>query len=263
MYWYPRRCEVEGCQETEGLLRCTGCKMVHYCSKEHQKEDWSTHKMDCKVFKRNGLQGCFYTDDEILARYPLKEPSTTKEVDGDKDKCRDENEDDSEEEYSDEEEETLPQSIIDILESGNASCPICCCEPGSKPLTITRCCRQVICDTQENYQMFSYSREFCERSHERYTLCGHHGVETYCDPNVDWRVCAGCNPMRDGADWLPDKLWRGLNPYNVCPLLASRVPRHSLCETCSQCRGKFMSGLEGCQFGMNGITCLRCAASRH
>lgn len=32
--------------------------------------------------------------------------------------------------------------------------------------------RQPICDTSDNYQLMSYSREFCERSHDRYTLCG-------------------------------------------------------------------------------------------
>jgi hypothetical protein len=47
----------------------------------------------------------------------------------------------------------------------------------------------VICDTSDRYVLMSYSREFCERSHDRYTLCGYHGVERECDKSKDWREC--------------------------------------------------------------------------
>ncbi len=45
--------------------------------------------------------------------------------------------------------------------------------------------------------MMSYSRDFCERSHTRYTLCGNHGVESYCDRTKDWRECEGCVKVRE------------------------------------------------------------------
>ncbi len=51
---------------------------------------------------------------------------------------------------------------------------------------------QVVCDTTHRYQMGSYSRAFCQRSHERYTLCGNHGVEPGCDKTKDWRQCPQC-----------------------------------------------------------------------
>ena len=35
------------------LQKCTGCKSVVYCSREHQKKDWRAHKAMCK-FLRNG-----------------------------------------------------------------------------------------------------------------------------------------------------------------------------------------------------------------
>ena len=28
--------------------KCTGCGAVAYCNKEHQKQHWPTHKIDCK-----------------------------------------------------------------------------------------------------------------------------------------------------------------------------------------------------------------------
>ena len=33
--------------------------------------------------------------------------------------------------------------------------------------------------------------------------------------------------------------------HNFCPLLEKDVPRHSLCDTCAKCRGRFMSSIEG------------------
>lgn len=29
------------------IQKCSGCQMVHYCSKEHQKQDWKQHKYQC------------------------------------------------------------------------------------------------------------------------------------------------------------------------------------------------------------------------
>jgi dihydroorotase len=122
----------------------------------------------------------------------------------------------------------------------------------------TRCCENSICDTERDYVMFSYSREHCSRSHSRYTLCGYYGTEASCDSTKDWRECKGCI-IPESISGLPDKLWRGLNPYNFCPLLSKDVPRHSLCETCQKCRKKFMSGLEGSSYGPEGVTCIKCS----
>jgi hypothetical protein len=33
-----------------GLNPCGNCRQVRYCSKEHQKLDWKTHKILCKRF---------------------------------------------------------------------------------------------------------------------------------------------------------------------------------------------------------------------
>ncbi|KAK4226031.1 hypothetical protein QBC38DRAFT_529641 [Podospora fimiseda] len=40
-------CEV--CKKVDASLqRCAGCSVYYYCSREHQTQDWSTHKSTCK-----------------------------------------------------------------------------------------------------------------------------------------------------------------------------------------------------------------------
>lgn len=41
-----KSCQI--CQKTEGLKFCSKCHTVAYCSVEHQKQDWGTHKESCK-----------------------------------------------------------------------------------------------------------------------------------------------------------------------------------------------------------------------
>ena len=41
-----KRCKV--CYSKENLQKCSRCKLVSYCGKEHQKADWKEHKLICK-----------------------------------------------------------------------------------------------------------------------------------------------------------------------------------------------------------------------
>ncbi|CAK9807639.1 Egl nine homolog 1 (Fragment) [Anthophora plagiata] len=41
------RCVV--CNRTDKLLRCSRCKAVFYCTKEHQRRDWKRHKEFCAI----------------------------------------------------------------------------------------------------------------------------------------------------------------------------------------------------------------------
>ena len=45
------RCALAAClRELEGRFRrCGGCRLVHYCSPEHQAEDWPSHRNFCKA----------------------------------------------------------------------------------------------------------------------------------------------------------------------------------------------------------------------
>ncbi len=44
----PNCCQVKGCVSKTDLSQCSRCKNVFYCSRLHQKEDWSSHKLNCK-----------------------------------------------------------------------------------------------------------------------------------------------------------------------------------------------------------------------
>ncbi|EJD40515.1 hypothetical protein AURDEDRAFT_69933 [Auricularia subglabra TFB-10046 SS5] len=41
-------CNVWGCNVSSGLIRCSRCKEVKYCSEQHQKYDWGIHKLVCE-----------------------------------------------------------------------------------------------------------------------------------------------------------------------------------------------------------------------
>jgi hypothetical protein len=216
-WFYPRRCEYEGCESREGLKRCGQCKMVMYCGAEHQAQDWKVHKLDCEVFQRNEIKAEFYTDDIMLAKFPFRAPIRT---------------------------DPEPFLPLPKLEGLNV-CAICNSNPDpDRKILLTDCCGNAICESADDFFRCSDTR-FCHRYHSRYCLCGYHCVEEACDRSKDWRECSHCVPSRADVDRIPDKLWRGLNAHNFCPLLEKDVPRHSLCDTCAKCRRRFISSIEG------------------
>ena len=52
---------------TRATLKCSACKSVFYCSKEHQRLDWRTHKVDCPrlSLQRAETRGAASQDDDI------------------------------------------------------------------------------------------------------------------------------------------------------------------------------------------------------
>uniref|UniRef100_A0A8C7JY93 Egl-9 family hypoxia inducible factor 1 n=1 Tax=Oncorhynchus kisutch TaxID=8019 RepID=A0A8C7JY93_ONCKI len=50
-------CEL--CGEMENLLKCGRCRNSFYCSKEHQKQHWKMHKVNCKESEApfRGIEG--------------------------------------------------------------------------------------------------------------------------------------------------------------------------------------------------------------
>lgn len=42
-------CERKGCGKRGDFQRCGRCKMVRYCGKECQSDDWKRHKTDCHL----------------------------------------------------------------------------------------------------------------------------------------------------------------------------------------------------------------------
>lgn len=49
--YYSTACSV--CLSTENIKRCSSCKITPYCSNEHQKSNWKTHKYLCKAIAKS------------------------------------------------------------------------------------------------------------------------------------------------------------------------------------------------------------------
>ena len=56
-------------------------------------------------------------------------------------------------------------------------------------LVRTECCGQWICDDEDQYELFSYTRNSCFRNHRRFTLCGSHNTEGH---DGHWKDCSQC-----------------------------------------------------------------------
>lgn len=61
-------CEL--CGKMENLLKCGRCRNSFYCSKDHQKQDWKTHKLICKAADKSKLQQQSVKTSETLQPSP-------------------------------------------------------------------------------------------------------------------------------------------------------------------------------------------------
>ncbi|KAJ7060326.1 hypothetical protein C8F01DRAFT_1231577 [Mycena amicta] len=52
---------------SEELLRCSGCRTIHYCSRECQKQDWKSHKSICMKYLAQAAMGDRL--DELLEKH--------------------------------------------------------------------------------------------------------------------------------------------------------------------------------------------------
>ena len=95
----------------------------------------------------------------------------------------------------------------------------------SSKLTRTDCCNQWICDDEDKYVPFSYSRNSCSRTHRLYTLCGNHNAEKH---SGDWKDCQKCRDSFETEMYV----WYGTNEHNF-EVLAN--PPSYEPTRCSQC----------------------------
>ena len=75
-------------------------------------------------------------------------------------------------------------------------------------LTKTECCDQWICDDEDRYVLFSYSRNSCHRNHSRYTLCAYHYNEGH---SGHWKTCSECRDDFETEMYV----YYGTNEYNL------------------------------------------------
>jgi len=116
-------------------------------------------------------------------------------------------------------------------------------------LTRTECCGQLICDDEDQYVVFSYSRNSCYRNHSRYTLCGFHYNEEH---SGDWKSCQKC---RDDIE-TEMYVYYGTNEYNFEKL---ENPPDYEPTRCSKCDAVIVLGDGGYSYGSEGYRCGKCS----
>jgi hypothetical protein len=94
-------------------------------------------------------------------------------------------------------------------------------------LTRAECCGNWLCDDEENYVLFSYARNSCDRNHRRFTLCGYHHAE---DHRGSWKDCAACRGEFDTEMYV----YYGTNEYNFEKLANPPSYEPTKCSACGQ-----------------------------
>lgn len=68
-------CEL--CGKMENLMKCGRCRSSFYCSKEHQRQDWKTHKRVCKEADKQQQQLQPPAEESSSVQYNTSEQSKT------------------------------------------------------------------------------------------------------------------------------------------------------------------------------------------
>ena len=117
-----------------------------------------------------------------------------------------------------------------------------------KNLVRTECCGQWICDDEDSYVLFSFSRNSCARNHRRMTLCGYHHGEGH---KGVWQECKKC---RTGFE--PEMVvWYGTNEFNFEKM--SDPPSFEPTR-CRDCKAVIDLGAGGYSQGAEGYRCGKC-----
>jgi len=103
------------------------------------------------------------------------------------------------------------------------------CGSSRKPLTKTPCCNNWICDDEDEYEIFSYSRSSCYRNHDRYTICSYHHSNQH---QGDWTKCLVCMNEFDAENFGE----MATNEYNFKKIPKEKLPNvtPTLCSICGK-----------------------------
>ncbi|MFC1586370.1 SEC-C metal-binding domain-containing protein [Fibrobacterota bacterium] len=125
-----------------------------------------------------------------------------------------------------------PGDIAEQPLSGAGRCFIC---GKTENLVKTECCGQWICDDEDQYVPFSYTRSSCSRNHRRYTLCGGHHESGH---QGGWKTCPECRKMFPAEMYV----WYGTNEYNFEKLPDPPAFNPTFC---AKCHGRINLGEDG------------------
>jgi hypothetical protein len=99
------------------------------------------------------------------------------------------------------------------------------CGKKNKTCQKIECCGNWVCGNENDYVMFSYSRDICCRNHRRFTLCGYHHTEGH---RGDWQKCKECL-----SSFEPEICaWYGTNEYNFEKLSNPPKFKPTHCANC-------------------------------
>ena len=113
----------------------------------------------------------------------------------------------------------------------------------------TECCRNWICDDEDSYVLFSFSRKSCSRNHRRYTLCGYHAAEGH---GGTWQECKSCRDEFDTEMYVH----YGTNDYNFQKLADPPKFEPTLCAKCGR---RIVLGDGGYSQRGDTYTCMNCS----
>ena len=156
-----------------------------------------------------------------------------------------------------EEQEKFPIGCFplpDVASLEDAHCFLCGAGSSEVKLGYTDCCNAVACANEHEYELMSYSRDHCRRSHSKYTRCGQHKGENH---EGDWRECQQC------ADMYPaeggSRKFSLTNGFNMTPAPESCLPKGSmLTYKCSGCPRRILDGYDSTTTNSGGIFCMSC-----
>jgi hypothetical protein len=119
-------------------------------------------------------------------------------------------------------------------------------------LTKTECCDQWICDDEDQYRLFSFEHNSCDRNHRRYTLCSIHHTEGHPDR---WQDCQECRESYETEMYV----YFGTNEYNFEKL--ANPPKYDPTR-CVECSRVIRLGYDGYSYGSEGYTCAKCSQKK-
>lgn len=120
-------------------------------------------------------------------------------------------------------------------------------------LTKTECCGNWICNDEDQYEMFSFSRNSCHRNHRRLTLCGYHCSEGH---DGNWQDCQQCREDFDTEDYVD----YGTNEYNFEKL---KNPPNYEPTKCHKCGAVIVRADGGYSQSSEGFMCYDCMVKEH
>ena len=62
------QCALAGCEISSNLKYCGKCKQIAYCGRDHQLEDYSRHKKECKHLMKMGDGLAFRSSDRVVQK---------------------------------------------------------------------------------------------------------------------------------------------------------------------------------------------------